>query len=87
MKQVVELTADGAIQLPANVLEQIKPLSRFELETQDGTLILRPAEREPYFWETATPEEWVANFRQWVASHKDGPNLPAEAFRRENMYD
>ena len=39
------------------------------------------------FWETATPAERAEAFRQWASSHKGGPGLPAEALRREHMYD
>ena len=39
------------------------------------------------FWETATSEERAEAFRQWASRHKGGPGLPAEALRRENMYE
>ncbi|HLO87870.1 MAG TPA: hypothetical protein VK203_23075 [Nostocaceae cyanobacterium] len=39
------------------------------------------------FWQTATPEERVRDFRQWVAQlPKSGVSLPDEAFSRESIY-
>ncbi|MBD1932034.1 MULTISPECIES: hypothetical protein [Cyanophyceae] len=49
-------------------------------------LILSPVPLEQPFWATATPEERPERLHQWV-HHKDGPNLPDEALRRENIYD
>jgi hypothetical protein len=40
------------------------------------------------FYETATPEEWVAAFTNWAESH--GPNTPGltrEDVSRERMYE
>ena len=51
------------------------------LQDLNGGDLLHP------FWETATPEERAEAFRQWASRHKGGPGLPAEALRRENMYD
>ena len=38
---------------------------------------------------TATPQQRAARFRQWADSmpKRDGPPIPDEALRRENMYD
>ena len=87
MEQIVEVSPDGTIQLPLEVLEQIKPQSRFVIATHNGTLVLKPADGTQFFWETASTEEWIADFRRWVASHTNGPNLPAEALRRESIYE
>jgi hypothetical protein len=87
MSHIVEVTEEGAIQLPPEMLETVKPHTRFVVEMQNGTLILRPETKAQPFWATATPEEWVKDFRQWVESHKDGPNLPLEALSRETIYD
>ena len=46
-------------------------------------------EKEKPFYETATKEEWRAEFRKWMDSHKgkNYPSIPDEALRRENMYE
>ncbi len=51
-------------------------------ETEDGS------KKKP-FYETATAEEWIAEFETWIDSHKDKnyPSIPDEALRRENMYE
>jgi predicted transcriptional regulator len=45
-------------------------------------------EKEKSFSETATTEEWLAEFHRWLDSHKDKnyPILPDEAYSRENIY-
>ena len=87
MNQVVEINEEGVLSLPAEVLEQVKPHKRFVVEVHNGTLVLHPESEPLPFWATATPEEWVKSFREWVASHKEGPGLPLEALSRETIYD
>lgn len=40
------------------------------------------------FYETATPQEWVKAFREWVESHRgrNFPTLSDEAISRESIY-
>jgi hypothetical protein len=63
------------LSLPAEVLEQVKPHKRFVVEVQNGTLVLHPESELLPFWATTTPEERAKDLRQWVASHKGGPEL------------
>lgn len=43
---------------------------------------------EKPFYETATKKEWVAEFRNWINSHRtDTPLLSDEDLRRENIYE
>lgn len=63
-------------------LSEIKPHLEIMLER-----LVQP-ERERPFYETATPQEWVAAFQEWVESHR-GLNLPTlsnEAISRESIY-
>jgi len=87
MSQIVEVNEEGALYLPPELLAHAKPRTRYEVKVEGQTLILSPVADTRPFWETATPEERAEAFRQWALSHKDGPNLPDEALRRENMYD
>ena len=90
MSHTVEVNEEGELHLPAEILKQVKPHKRFVVEVSDGTLILRPETKEQPFWATASPEEWVEHFHQWLASiraRESGPPLPDEALRRENIYD
>jgi hypothetical protein len=45
--------------------------------------------QEKPFYETATKEEWLAEFHRWIDSHKDKdyPVLPDEAYDRGNIYE
>lgn len=48
--------------------------------------LLEPKERP--FYDTATPEEWVRAFHEWVETHcgLDLPLLSNEAISRESIY-
>ncbi|NJP08835.1 MAG: hypothetical protein HC866_04595 [Leptolyngbyaceae cyanobacterium RU_5_1] len=89
MKAIVEISEDGTFHLPPEILAAIKPNKRFVVEVSQEKLVLHPEDQtQPLpFWATATPEERAERLMQWAQSHKDGPNLPDEALRRENMYD
>jgi hypothetical protein len=87
MAQIIEVDEQGALHLPAQMLG-VRPHTRYIVERQGNALILRPAtEHKQPFSAAATPEARAARFKEWAESHTDGPNLPDEALRRENMYD
>jgi hypothetical protein len=88
MAYILEISQQGSLQIPPEVLPQLKPHTRYQLEIQGDTLILRP-QKEQLFWATATPEQRAARFRDW-AQHSNRPNapvLPDAAFSRESIYD
>ena len=90
MNHTVEVSDEGTIRLPSDVLEQMKPHTRFIVEVQNRTVVLRPEDKEQPFWATATPEERAEHFRQWIEelrSQEHSPALPDEAVSRESMYD
>jgi transposase InsO family protein len=45
-------------------------------------------EKKRPFYETATPQEWIAAFTEWVESHRglDLTTLDDEAISRESIY-
>ncbi|WP_199340875.1 hypothetical protein [Nostoc spongiaeforme] len=49
-------------------------------------LVQSSAERP--FYETATPQEWIAAFQEWVESHRELnlPTLSDEGISRESIY-
>ncbi len=62
--------------------QEIKPHLNTILEQ-----LVQPEKEHP-FYETATLQEWVAAFQEWVESHR-GLNLPTlsdEAISRESIY-
>lgn len=87
MEQVVEVNEDGALYLPAELIGHAEPHTRFVVESQGEDLLLRLEPESKPFWATATIEEWVKSFEEWVSSHKNGPNLPDEALSRESIYE
>ena len=86
MEQVVEVNEDGALYLPAELIGHAEPHTRYVVEPQGESFVLRPEGKPQPFWKTATPEERVKRFEEWVSSHKEGPNLPDEALSRESIY-
>lgn len=62
--------------------EQVKPYLDALLEQ------LVPSQQERPLYETATPEEWIVAFREWVESHRglNFPSLSDEAISRESIY-
>jgi hypothetical protein len=87
MNPIVQISEDGTLHLPTEILELIKPNTRFVLEVSNQTLILHPENKPQPLWATATPEERAEHFLEWARSHKGGPNLPDEAMHRDSMYD
>ncbi|MFB2924064.1 MULTISPECIES: hypothetical protein [Aerosakkonema] len=87
MNPIVEISENGALYLPREILEAIEPNKRFVVEVNNKRLILYPEKEDKPFWATATLKERAERLIQWAESHKDGPNLPDAALSRENMYD
>ena len=87
-KPVVEVSDEGELHLSSAMVRLLQPRARFVVEVQGENVVLSPERPDvPAFWKTARPQERVDAFRRWVGRHRDGPNLPAESLRRENMYD
>jgi len=86
MTYILEVNAQGALYVPPTVLKNAQPHTRYKVDVQGDTLILRPTQKQP-FWATATPAERAARLRQWASSFKGGSGLSDEALRREYIYD
>lgn len=88
MIYVLEINQQGVLQIPSDILPHIQPHTRYQVEIQGETLILRPQPNQP-FWQTATPEQRVAKFREWVTQTKRPvpPALSDEAISRETIYN
>jgi hypothetical protein len=87
MSQIVEVGEDGSLRLPPELLERVKPRTRFVVQRVSGALILQPEGDAPPFWATATPQERAEDLMRWVESRTEGANLPLEALSRETIYD
>ena len=80
-KEDLEAIIQVLVRITNRPAQEIKPHLDIMLEQ-----IVEPKERP--FYETATPEEWVHAFCEWVESHR-GLNLPLlsdEAISRESIY-
>jgi hypothetical protein len=87
VSEIVEVDERGAIQLPGDLLAVVKPHTRFVLEVQGETIVLRPVTALP-FWQTATPQERAEAARQWAELERPAvPPIPNMVLRRDHMYD
>lgn len=86
MSEIVEVDERGAIQLPRDLLAAVKPHTRFVLEVQGETLVLRPVTALP-FWQTATPQERADAARHWAELERPAaPPIPDAALHRQQIY-
>jgi hypothetical protein len=86
MNAIVHIGANGTIQLPQEILSQVKPGTSYSIHTENARVILEPTTREELpFWKTATPQQRAERFRQWADSHKPGIGLPNSAFSRNSI--
>jgi hypothetical protein len=87
MSSIVKINESGGLYLPPELLGEAAKYQEFSLETTGETIVLRPLSSSRAVWQTRTPEERAAEFRQWAEAHQNDANLPDEAMRRENTYD
>jgi len=85
---ILETNKQGNLQIPSDILPQLKPHMRYQVEVQGETLILRP-QTDQSFWNAATPAQRVTRFRDWATKTQrpETPPLPDEALSRETIYD
>ena len=88
MIYILETNQQGSLQIPADLLSQLKPHTHYQLEIQGDTLVLRPHQEQP-FWATATPTQRIVRFRDWAEQSKrpSTPALTDQALSRETIYD
>jgi len=84
---ILETNASGELQIPAGLLGA-GPRARFRLEHEGQSLRLIP-EAPQALWQSRAPAERARTFRAWVSRlpRRRGSAIPAEALRRENLYD
>lgn len=93
VKRVIEADESSAIRVEGHALG-VRPHSRFELEQDGQTLILRPVEEEeskagqPPIWMRLSPQERAEEFLNWARRQPPSDvHLTDEQLRRENIYD
>ena len=85
--RIVEVNEEGDLHLPSDVLEHVRPHTRYEANVQGDAIVLTPVAPHPPFWATASPQERAEDLTRWAAVHTDGPGLPDEALRQEQFFD
>ncbi len=81
-KEDIKTITQVLVKITNRTPEQLKPYLDALLEQ------LVQSQQERPFYETATPEEWIVAFREWVESHRglNFPSLSDEAISRESIY-
>ena len=85
---ILEVGDDGVLRVPSELLAGAQPHVQFELDVLGEVVVLRRAGAERPFWRQATSGQRAEAFGEWAsASPPDTPDLPAEALRREGIYE
>jgi hypothetical protein len=85
---ILEVGDDGVLHVPGKFLAGAQPHTQYELDLLGEIAVLRPAADKRPFWRQATPDQRAEAFQQWVSTSPPGvPDVPAEALRREALYD
>jgi hypothetical protein len=78
--------------LREKVKQEIEQLSEDQLKQVESFIAAiqvqsEQSQKPKRFWETATQEEWLKDFREWTQQFpKTGGSLPDEALDRESIY-
>ncbi len=86
----IELKPETEKRLAEKAKQNGLPIETFiEVFIEDNLEETGDKPKEKNFREKMTKEEWRAEFRKWMDSHKgkNYPSIPDEALRRENMYE
>jgi hypothetical protein len=85
---ILEVSDDGMLRVPGEMLPGGRPHSQFELEQVGNVTLLRPAGATGATNAALTPAERAAAFERWIeSSHPAAPDVPADYLRRESLYD
>jgi len=89
MSAIIHIAPNGTIQLPPEILAHLQLNTPYAVRTENSKVVMEPAPVERHSNNHLSPEQRAKRFRQWVDSmpKREGPPIPDEALRRENMYD
>jgi hypothetical protein len=85
LPMILETNANGGLEIPASILNA-GPRARYRVEQEGSVVRIVPEAPDN---EALTPEMRAQRFLAWVEQlpKREGPPIPADALRRENMYD
>ena len=87
MRTVLETDEFGVLRIPASILPEAAPHTRYVASVLGNQIVLAQSGTTEAFWKSASPEERAADILRWAASHPDGPGLPDTAVGRDAIYD
>ncbi len=87
MTELLQKAIDRVRALPKDEQDRVARLMLNTTETVHKANGETKAPEWGPLWRDLTPAERVADFKKWMDSITDGPGLPDEALRRENIYD
>jgi hypothetical protein len=84
---IVELSDDGALHVPAELLVSAKPHTKYQLDVYGDVIVLRPAGKDEPIWMNPDPEKRLKAFREYAESPRPpAPDIPLEFLDREHIY-
>jgi len=87
MRTIVEVDESGALHLPAELLPESAPHTRYSASMQGEQVVVALEKAAESFWKTATPESRAREFLRWAESHEGGVGLSDQAVSRDSIYD
>jgi hypothetical protein len=87
MPEILKVNERGRLEIPATLLGNPKPGTRFNVIRSGSVLIIHP-EILSLTWDLRTPNQRAAAFLEWANDFScTFPPLPDSALSREGMYD
>ena len=81
---IVEISDDGALHVPAQLLGGVKPPTKYEMDVRGDTIVLRLAEMETSLWEKRDPAERAGAIMRWANEPRPpAPDIPIEFLGRD----
>jgi len=85
---ILEVSDDGMLRVPGEMLPGGRPHSQFELEQVGNVVLLRPADAAGAARSQEAAADRAQAFQRWLESPRPAaPDLPEACLRRESLYD
>jgi hypothetical protein len=87
MSATLRVDETETLMIPGTLLPTSTPGASYEVQVLPQGIVLSPKNESEHFWKTATKEEWLTRFSEWVQGHKGGPGLSDAATSRASIYE
>jgi hypothetical protein len=84
-KVLIRRDENGDVKIPKEFLDDAETV--FSLERQGKAIRLEPGHVSHSLWETASKEEWLEAFNNWVKKNSGSYGLSPADISRDSIYD